>query len=41
MIDDHVPTMSNDGGWNSRSRAFANGQMSAMLELLDTGMFDK
>ena len=41
MIDDHVPTMSNDGGWNSRSRAFANGQMSAMLELLDTGMFDQ
>ena len=40
MIDDHVPTMTHDSGWNSRSRAFANGQMTAMLELLNTGMFD-
>jgi mannonate dehydratase len=37
MIDDHVPMMSNDGGWNSRSRAFSNGQMTAMLEILNSG----
>ncbi|MBV7327942.1 mannonate dehydratase [Chloroflexi bacterium TSY] len=37
MIDDHVPMMSNDEGWNSRSRAFANGQMTAMLEILNSG----
>ena len=37
MIDDHVPMMSHDGGWNSRSRAFANGQMTAMLEILSSG----
>ena len=37
MLDDHVPTMDNDGGWNSRSRAFANGQMTAMLEILQGG----
>jgi mannonate dehydratase len=41
MIDDHVPMMTNDSGWNSRSRAFANGQMSVMLDLLNTGKFDK
>jgi mannonate dehydratase len=39
MIDDHVPRMVNDAGWASRSRAFANGQMSAMLEILNSGMF--
>lgn len=38
LIDDHVPMMSNDGGWNSRSRAFAIGQMTAMLEILQSGM---
>jgi len=37
MIDDHVPVMSNDRGWNSRSRAFANGQMTAMLDILQKG----
>jgi len=37
LIDDHVPMMSNDGGWNSRSRAFANGQMTAMLDILQKG----
>jgi mannonate dehydratase len=40
MIDDHVPMMSNDSGWNSRSRAFANGQMTAYLEILNSGAFD-
>ena len=41
MIDDHVPQMSNDGGWNSRSRAFANGQMTAMLEVLQKGYVER
>jgi mannonate dehydratase len=40
MIDDHVPMMSNDSGWNSRSRAFANGQMTAYLEVLNSGAAD-
>jgi mannonate dehydratase len=40
LIDDHVPMMSNDSGWNSRSRAFANGQMTAYLEILSSGVFD-
>ncbi len=40
MIDDHVPHMANDGGWASRSRAFANGQMSAMLDVLNSGILD-
>jgi mannonate dehydratase len=35
MIDDHVPMLDNDSGWNSRSRAFANGQMLTMLALLN------
>lgn len=35
MIDDHVPMLDNDSGWNSRSRAYANGQMLTMLELLN------
>lgn len=34
MIDDHVPAMTGDSGWDSRSRAFANGQMTAMLDIL-------
>ena len=37
MIDDHVPMMNNDSSWNSRSRAFANGQMTAYLEILNAG----
>lgn len=35
MIDDHVPMLDGDGGWNSRSRAFANGQMLTMLDILN------
>jgi mannonate dehydratase len=35
MIDDHVPMLDNDSGWNSRSRAYANGQMLTMLALLN------
>ena len=34
LLDDHVPTMVNDSGWASRSRAFALGQMSVMLEMV-------
>ncbi|MCX6048582.1 MAG: mannonate dehydratase [Chloroflexi bacterium] len=40
MIDDHVPAMTGDSGWASRSRAFANGQMSAYMEILNSGAFD-
>ena len=40
MLDDHVPQMVNDAHWASRSRAYAIGQMSTMLDLLDSGMFD-
>jgi len=40
LIDDHVPAMTGDSGWSSRSRAFANGQMSAYLEILNSGAFD-
>ncbi len=40
MIDDHVPMMNNDSSWNSRSRAFANGQMTAYLEILNAGAAD-
>ncbi|MCC6166666.1 MAG: mannonate dehydratase [Caldilineaceae bacterium] len=32
LLDDHVPMMSNDSGWNNRSRSFALGQMSVMLD---------
>lgn len=35
LLDDHVPMMSNDSGWNSRSRAFALGQMSVMLDMVN------
>jgi mannonate dehydratase len=35
LIDDHVPRMVGDSGWASRSRAFANGQMMAYLEILN------
>lgn len=35
LIDDHVPRMVGDSGWVSLSRAFANGQMVTMLELLN------
>jgi len=38
LIDDHVPAMTGDSGWASRSRAFANGQMSAYLEILNSGV---
>ncbi|MFN8495788.1 MAG: mannonate dehydratase [Caldilineaceae bacterium] len=38
LIDDHVPVMTGDSGWSSRSRAFANGQMSAYLEILNSGV---
>lgn len=34
LIDDHVPRMVGDDGWVSLSRAFANGQMVTMLEML-------
>lgn len=34
LLDDHVPMMSNDGGWNNRSRAFALGQMDVMLDMV-------
>ncbi len=37
LIDDHVPAMVGDNGWASRSRAFANGQMLAYLEALNSG----
>ncbi|MCL4857984.1 MAG: mannonate dehydratase [Caldilineaceae bacterium] len=37
LIDDHVPAMVGDSGWASRSRAFANGQMTAYLEILNRG----
>lgn len=40
MIDDHVPLMTGDNGWCTKSRAFANGQMTTMLALLETGNFD-
>ena len=40
IIDDHVPTMTGDDGWCTKSRAFANGQMTTMLALLETGRFD-
>ena len=35
MLDDHVPTLFNDSGWASRSRAFALGQMNVMLDMLN------
>jgi len=38
LIDDHVPRMVGDTGWVSRSRAFANGQMITMLEVLNRGV---
>ena len=41
LIDDHVPAMVGDSGWASRSRAFANGQMTAYLEILNSGLADK
>ncbi len=37
LLDDHVPMMSNDSGWNNRSRAFALGQMSVMLDMVNRG----
>jgi mannonate dehydratase len=40
MLDDHVPHMVNDSGWASRSRAYAIGQMNAMLKILNGGYFD-
>ena len=36
LIDDHVPRMVGDSGWVSLSRAFANGQMITMLEVLNS-----
>jgi len=36
LIDDHVPRMVNDSGWVGLSRAFANGQMVTMLEILNS-----
>jgi mannonate dehydratase len=36
LLDDHVPTMVGDSGWASRSRAFALGQMSVMLDMAIT-----
>ena len=38
LIDDHVPRMVGDSGWVGLSRAFANGQMVTMLELLNQGV---
>jgi len=38
LIDDHVPRMVNDSGWLGLSRAFANGQMVTMLDLLEQGV---
>ncbi len=38
LIDDHVPRMVGDSGWMGLSRAFANGQMVTMLELLEQGV---
>jgi mannonate dehydratase len=35
MLDDHVPHMVGDSGWASRSRAYAIGQMNAMLRILN------
>jgi mannonate dehydratase len=35
LLDDHVPMMSNDSGWNNRSRSFALGQMSVMLDMVN------
>ncbi len=35
LIDDHVPRMVNDSGWVGLSRAFANGQMVTMLDILN------
>ncbi len=40
LIDDHVPMMDGDSGWIGLSRAFANGQMVTMLEILESGAFD-
>jgi mannonate dehydratase len=40
MLDDHVPHMAGDSGWNSRSRAYAIGQMKAMLNVLNGGYVD-
>ncbi|MEZ4733402.1 MAG: mannonate dehydratase [Caldilineaceae bacterium] len=40
LIDDHVPRMVNDSGWVGLSRAFANGQMVTMLELLNSGALE-
>jgi mannonate dehydratase len=37
LLDDHVPMMSNDSGWNNRSRAFALGQMNVMLDMVTRG----
>lgn len=34
LLDDHVPSMVGDTGWASRSRAFALGQMTTMLDLV-------
>lgn len=41
LIDDHVPRMVGDTGWVSRSRAFANGQMITMLEVLNSRALKK
>jgi mannonate dehydratase len=41
MLDDHVPHLAGDIGWNSRSRAYALGQMKAMLNVLNGGYFDR
>ncbi len=38
LIDDHVPRMVGDNGWLGLSRAFANGQMVTMLDLLNQGV---
>jgi mannonate dehydratase len=38
LMDDHVPVMVGDSGYISRSRAFANGQMVAYLEVLNSGL---
>jgi mannonate dehydratase len=38
LLDDHVPHMVGDTGWASRSRAYALGQMSVMLDLVKRGV---
>ncbi|MBM3240000.1 TIM barrel protein [Candidatus Poribacteria bacterium] len=38
MIPDHVPHIAGDTGWSYRSRAYAIGYMTALLEVVNSGL---